>query len=334
MTPFGFKKVFNIDSLQSGGLITNYYCSSRCGHCLYGCSPEWEKHYIDEETTRKTFEIIKHLGCHTVHVGGGEPFLNMEGLQMVLRVANKTNMTVAYVETNSSWCHDDDAAVDLLAALKRQGLSTLLVSISPFHNEYIPFSRVKAVARACKRAGISVFPWISDFYSEIDTFDDKKTHKMTDYERRFGPDYLKKLPSRYWIHLGGRALKTFGSVFAKKDVETVLSLHKKGCRELQDVSHFHLDLFGNYVPGLCSGLAVRREDLGTPIDPNAYPLLTALYNSGVGALFQIASKEYGFQPSDGYISKCHLCYDIRRFLVQEKGLVSQELQPVALYKTV
>jgi hypothetical protein len=334
VTLFGLKKTFNIDYLQSGGLITNYYCTSQCGHCLYGCSPAREKRYIDEETTQKNFEIIKGLGCHMVHVGGGEPFLNVDGLKMVLHVAKRTNMGVAYVETNSSWCRDEDAAADLLAALKQQGLSTLLVSISPFHNEYIPFSRVKAVAGACKRAGITVFPWISDFYSEIDTFDDKKTHKMTDYERRFGPGYLKKLPSRYWIHLGGRALKTFETVFEKKDVEATLSLHKRGCGELQDVSHFHLDLFGNYVPGLCSGLAIRREDLGRPIDRHSYPFLSALFKSGVRGLFHIASGRYGFQPSDGYISKCHLCFDVRRFLVLEKGMVTQELQPVALYENV
>jgi hypothetical protein len=331
---FGLKKTLNIQHLQSGGLITNYSCTSQCGHCLYGCSPAREKGYIDEETTQKNFQIMKELGCHTIHVGGGEPFLNVEGLQMVLHVAQRTKMGITYVETNSSWCQDEDDAVELLAVLKQQGLSTLLVSISPFHNAYIPFSKVKAVAGACRRAGISVFPWISDFYSEIDAFDDQKTHEMTEYEKRFGPGYLKKLPSRYWIHLGGRALKTFETVFEKKNVKAILSMHKSGCEELQDVSHFHLDLFGNYVPGLCSGLAIQRQDLGRPIDSNRYPFLSVLFRSGVRGLFDMASGQYGFYPSDGYISKCHLCYDIRRFLVLKKRLASHELQPVALYEAV
>lgn len=32
-------------------------------------------------------------------------------------------------------------------------------------------------------------------------------------QRKYGGDYLKKLPSRYWMHFGGRALKTFVDVF-------------------------------------------------------------------------------------------------------------------------
>ena len=241
---FGLKKTLRIESLQSGGLITNYYCTSKCGHCLYGCSPMWERRFIDEETARKNFQTIKRLGCHAVHIGGGEPFLDTDGLEMVLDVANSTGVRVEYVETNSSWCGDEDTAVKLLEALRQTGLSMLLVSMSPFHNEHIPFSRVKRVAAACKRVGIRVFPWVSDFYSEIDALDDKKTHQMAEYEKCFGPAYLKKLPSRYWIHFGGRALETFGNVFAQKDHLAILSSNKGGCAELLDVSHFHLICLG------------------------------------------------------------------------------------------
>jgi len=32
-----------IGRLASGGIITNYFCTSTCRHCLYNCSPRWEK---------------------------------------------------------------------------------------------------------------------------------------------------------------------------------------------------------------------------------------------------------------------------------------------------
>lgn len=41
--------LFSIDRLQSGGVITNYTCTSRCAHCLYGCSPGWPKEYMDRD---------------------------------------------------------------------------------------------------------------------------------------------------------------------------------------------------------------------------------------------------------------------------------------------
>ncbi|MBW2207433.1 MAG: hypothetical protein JRG79_11030 [Deltaproteobacteria bacterium] len=39
-----------INGLISGGMITNYFCTSSCGHCLYSCSPKREKDYIESTT--------------------------------------------------------------------------------------------------------------------------------------------------------------------------------------------------------------------------------------------------------------------------------------------
>ena len=63
---------FVIKKLRSGGLITNYFCSSSCGHCLYNCSPHWEKRYIDPYTVEKNLRAVRALGCRSVHIGGGE----------------------------------------------------------------------------------------------------------------------------------------------------------------------------------------------------------------------------------------------------------------------
>jgi len=42
--------------------------------------------------------------------------------------------------------------------------------------------------------------------------------------------------------------------------------------------------------------------------------------------------EYGFTPAKGYISMCHLCFEIRRYLVMEKGIKAKELQPRGFYE--
>lgn len=320
--------------MSSGGVITNYYCTSACGHCLYGCSPQWKKDYIDRETLGKILQKIKSLGCNSIHVGGGEPFLNPDGLKMVVEVVRSYGVHLEYVETNSSWFNGRGSAIEILSSLKESGLSTLLISMSPFHNEHIPFYRVKGVIEACRETDINIFPWISEFYSEIDAFDDRATHALPEYEEKYGGNYLSRLPSRYWIHFGGRALKTFAEVYGTKNSRDIISANKGGCKELLDVSHFHLDLYGNYIPGLCSGLAIRCDDLGSNLSPEDYPLLTTLYGEGIAGFFDIATTDYGFQPSKDYLSKCDLCFDVRRYLVLEKNVESPELQPKGIYENV
>ena len=324
----------HIRHLASGGVITNYYCTSRCGHCLYRCSPEWEKKYIDKKTLESIIRTIRGLGCNFIHIGGGEPFLNIPGLKMVLHTARQMELHIEYVETNSSWFKDMDSACNVLTSLKGLGLSTLLISISPFHNEHIPFYKVKGLIEACRNTGIGVLPWIWDFYREINGFDDQVPHLMSEYEERYGNDYLRKIPSRYWIHFGGRALETFERVLERKSHREILVSNQGGCLELQHVDHFHFDLFGNYIPGLCSGLSIQYSDLGEPISPEKYPLLSTLFQSGINGLFHMASTEYDFQPSDGYISKCHLCFDIRRHLVLSGGCPSRELEPQVHYENM
>ena len=331
---FHSSRMLNIRHLFSGGIITNYSCTSRCGHCLYACSPNREKKYIDREILTDIISKIKSLGCHSIHIGGGEPFLNLDGLKMVMKVAHEMKIDIEYVETNSSWYKDMDSACSILTSLKELGLSTLLISISPFHNEHIPFYKVKGAIQACRHTGMGVFPWISDFYKEIDAFDSKIPHKMMEYQKKYGFDYLAKIPSRYWIHFGGRALKTFENVCEKRSHTDILSANRGGCHELQDVSHFHFDLFHNYIPGLCSGLTIRSDDLGKPISPDKYTIISTLFQSGINGFFRMASTEYDFQPSDGYISKCHLCFNIRRHLVLNRKVSSRELEPVAFYENI
>jgi hypothetical protein len=331
---FKSRREFAIKRLHAGGVITNYYCTSACGHCLYCCSPRWKKEYIVRETLGKILAKIKNLGCHSVHIGGGEPFLNLDGLAMVIEVTRSSQVNIEYVETNSSWFKGQEDAVEILSALRKRGLTTLLISMSPFHNEHIPFYKVKGVIEACREANINIFPWISEFYPEIDAFNDRVTHTLSEYEKKYGRDYLSRIPSRYWIHFGGRSLKTFVRIYGTKDYQEILALNQGGCRELLDVSHFHIDLFGNYIPGLCSGLAISYEDLGDGLSSQEYPFLSTLYHRGIEGFFDLAAGKYDFQPSRDYMSKCDLCFEIRRHLVLQVWVNSRELQPAGFYENI
>ncbi|CAB1060493.1 Radical SAM domain protein [Olavius sp. associated proteobacterium Delta 1] len=324
---------FVINKLRSGGLITNYFCTSSCKHCLYNCSPHWERRYIDPDTAEKNLKTIRALGCRSVHIGGGEPLLRPDKLGTVLEIAAGVGVSVEYVETNSSWFRDIESAKALLSRLRPKGLRTLLVSISPFHNEQIPFSKVQGVIEAAGQVGVGIFPWITDFVSDLSQLDPAKTHCLDEYRQLFGDNYLMQILQRYWIHLGGRALETFRPLLGEKTSQQIIAENPAGCAaELTDTSHFHIDLFGNYIPGLCSGLAISKDALGTPLSTERYPILMDLYHNGIRGLFEFAEKNYAFSPQRiDYINKCDLCTEIRTHLVINDYNQSNELKPAEFY---
>jgi len=141
---------------------------------------------------------------------------------------------------------------------------------------------------------------------------------------------------RYWIHLGGRALATFRPLLGKKTLQQILAENPAGCAaELTDTSHFHIDLFGNYIPGLCSGLAIFRDDLGTPLSKEKYPILMDLFHNGIAGLFEVAKENFTFSPQRiNYINKCDLCTEIRTHLINNDYNKSNELNPAEFYSRV
>jgi hypothetical protein len=327
---------FIIKHLASGGVITNYNCTSHCGHCLYNCGAHRPRDYLEAAMAGKIFRSIIRHGCRSVHIGGGEPLLQPQNLQTVLEAALAAGMGIDYVETSSAWFVDGEKAQSLLQPLKRAGLRTLLVSISPFHNAAIPYARVMGVIDACRQIGIQVFPWVNGFVRDLRRLDIRRTHAMAEYEAACGPDYLKRIPDRYWIHLGGRALETFRSVFTQHPLEHILQNSPSSCsRALADTGHFHIDLYGNYVPGLCSGLAVAMEDLGGPLSSTDYPLLHRLATDGIRGLFRTAVQDHGFAPQRGaYLNHCDVCNEIRCALFHENPGRFRELAPDGYYGSI
>lgn len=322
--------MLRFDRLVSGGIITNYNCSSKCGHCVYASSPKWPRDYMDAETTSRIFSFLRDVGVHCVHIGGGEPLLYPEKLFIVLEEARKKRIQVEYVETNSSWFSDETKGENILKRLQSLGVGTLLISIDPFHNEYIPFNKVKGLMEACRRTGMDVFPWLMDFWKDLEKLDPAKTHSLEEYEQVFGSGYKVRLAERYRLNMRGRALETYKAHLKKLPLDRLLA-QSAPCRELNGVHHFHIDLYGKFIPQSCAGLAVDIEDLKNGTSDSKYELINTLAREGVKGLYSLASDKYGFEPESEYGGKCHLCYEIRKYLVRTKGLDTADLKPTGHY---
>jgi hypothetical protein len=88
------------------------------------------------------------------------------------------------------------------------------------------------------------------------------------------------------------------------------------------------------MPGFCGGITLgdtRQLDelIECGIDLDKFPVLGFLVRKDFHGLLQFAN-DYGYEVSEaGYYSKCHLCADLRRYLVEKDDF--RELEPKAFY---
>jgi hypothetical protein len=88
------------------------------------------------------------------------------------------------------------------------------------------------------------------------------------------------------------------------------------------------------MPGYCGGISLgawRDIDhlINKGIDLEEHPILNFLISEDMQGLFHFAM-DYGYGESpEGYVSKCHLCLDIRKYLVLKKDF--SELTPGEFY---
>jgi hypothetical protein len=154
---------------------------------------------------------------------------------------------------------------------------------------------------------------------------------MREYIGAYGDAYPADLVRRYGVSPGGRALESFDALLPQRPAPAWLEASEP-CRGLAVTTHFHLDLYGYWIPSGCPGLAVPVHRLGEAIGPEQAPALCALYHGGVRALYDQAAAR-GFAPTRRtYGSECALCDEIRGWLVRHYGAEYPDLQPREFYR--
>jgi hypothetical protein len=314
------KNIFKPKPADSLGLITNYRCTFRCKHCLYCSSPNI-KEEIDSALLKELIDQIDLvLGDILLHIGGGEPLIHFELVKSLISYLKNTSIVLEYVETNGSSLLKETRPK--LRALQGAGLDRLLLSISPFHNEFIFVQQVKRLFRDIislfGHGGI--FPWHPGYLPFLENISFNRAVPLETYFEGFDTnEVIDQLTSIMYIHPGGRGAYLLAKYLPCHPAEAVL---EKNCQEnLGSPVHAHLDYKGNYLTGFCSGLRLGRRsglylhDLyasGVRLGP--YPILEILINKGIRGLYEDALQR-GYIPSEkGYVSPCHLCLDIRLFL--------------------
>jgi len=319
-----------IGPLLGGGLVLGYRCPSRCRHCLYGSGP----HRRDGEppTSAALDELLDRLAAvgsgARYHIGGGEPFLDVDRLEQAVTGMASRGLALDYVETNAAWVRDADHAVDTLRRLGRAGLGCVLVSLSPFHAEHIALAKTLALIAAAEQvlAG-GAFVWIEPFMADLADLPRDRPIDLDELLRGRGDDYARQLCQRYHLIAAGRAGRFLAQHGQRLPWRSLCP--RAPCRQrLRDTSHFHVDGDGSYVPGLCPGLVIPLDELDQGVDLERFPLLARLADGDLEAVVALAIDQ-GFEPEAGYSSPCDLCTHVRLFLYGQDSY--PELGPPGFY---
>jgi len=349
------------------GLMLTYWCNANCASCYLCCGPrrrEWFE--LDEALSvwRSLVDACPH-GCR-IHIGGGEPFGRWELLIEICRRAKCEGLVpLEKVETNAFWATSEKTVRDRLAALDDAGMRKLVISADPYHQQFVPIEQCRLAARVAEgilgpeRVQVRWRDWLADGFNTGGMGESERRNLFVQYAER-GRD---RLNGRGAELIAGLLRQKPISEFSGRDLQPCSAA-------LLRSRHVHVGPDGLVMPGVCAGIVLGRLHVtpgeacgplagasagqgsvrnteksvaavwqrlnsafgnGSPDQrrDDTCPVLSVLVSSGSIGLLTLARRE-GFVPAGQYAGKCHLCWDIRRFLA-EQGAYQQELGPGWLY---
>jgi hypothetical protein len=129
----------------------------------------------------------------------------------------------------------------------------------------------------------------------------------------------------------GRAVYQLGHLYRKYPARQFFG---ESCREeLTKGWHIHIDNYCNYMTGYCGGISLGDgrdiRSILQGIDLSGRPILSALVTD-LQKLLEFGVQQFGYKEDEGYISKCHLCLDVRKHIAQKTDEF-KELRPREFY---
>lgn len=313
------------------GIIMNYVCTAECRHCMFFSSPSCPKRFITPEMAEHLASVLEKAGTSSVHIGGGEPFINFLALCSLIQALSRHHIGVDYIETNAFWAKEEPIIRERLTKLRDLGVTAIMVSVDPFHIEYVPLERPIRLCQIMNTMDFDYFIWQDRYLRRMLRLgiDQSRTYTKEELQELLGKNYITDTASEYGLGMNGRALAIAGEIYPNRPAEEWMTAEP--CSSLLDVCHCHLDLDGNIVPSGCPGIAAEAEDyLNERIPTEKYPVMARLLAGGTKLLYDYA-KEKGFVPAaEGYPTRCAFCYAMRKFLHENAS--SADLAPDESYR--
>jgi len=248
-------------------------------------------------------------------VFGGEPMLYPNRAIAIFKKANELGIPEIEMLTNGVWGKNRENAEKLAIRLKKAGLNTVGISVDAFHLQHIPLEYPQNAALALLKADVENVTWNVTVVESINAKNeyDKKTSKILKTLEPVGID-----PQIHKVMSVGRAIRNLrqylqptpldGSCEGEPPIGNILTNPESICIEPSgevDVC-WHLPI-GN----------AKKKPLSLIIseyDWRKNPTIKILVKEGPMGLVKSAEKHFDRFRGDKYVSKCHLCIEIRKTL--------------------
>jgi len=315
---------------RSAGLLVTYRCNCACEFCYYNCGPG-KGALMSVDTAIRAWRSLKALAGESarVHLTGGEPFLYWQRVREILEQAQKQGLGgVDLVETNGFWATSEEIVTERLRILDELGMRRFKVSTDPFHQEFVDAELVKRLARiatAVLGPQRVLVRWEKYLAADVQM-------KHLSPEQRMGELILAM--KDYHCRFTGRAAGELAEIAACESAESLASANCKP--DFLGAKGVHIDPFGNVFSGTCSGIIIGNvlktplDDIWKQFDPASSEFVETVFESGPAGLLDDAVR-MGYKKARLYADKCHLCTDIRQFLV-DNGAQQSVLGPTECYR--
>ncbi len=304
-------------------LLLTYRCTARCAHCLVDGRPEqtaWMSLATAEQylATVAADHPLQYLG-----IVGGEALLDLDLCVGIGELAKAHGLPKVVISgTNCCWATTDSRAREVLTRLTTAGISVEL-SMDGFHDGSVPFDRVVRALRVAGELGLE---------RKVETNLVEGLAAMNPYDTRTR-ELVKRLTAEQLVPGGpdgdawtikqigfyGRAARLSSLVSGARSIPLDRCAGAPWLSpDFRQPSSIIIDPDGWVMPEF--GIAIgntRQSSLASILASyraEDHPIIRVLLQQGPIGLTRMPEAAGFALRSEGYLDKCHLCYEIRDYL--------------------
>jgi organic radical activating enzyme len=290
-------------------ILLSYKCLYECDHCFVYSSPDAEGTFTYAQIRTVLDEASKIGTIKWIYFEGGEPFLYYPLLIEGIRIARQRGFKVGVV-TNAYFATTVEDAERWLTPLRKMKVRDLSISDDVFHGNGSVDTPAKIAIRAAKKIGMKV--------SSI-CIDKPKVEKGEQHRKKGEP-----------VVGGGVMFKGRAVEKLSKDLPRVDWKEFTECpyEDFVNPERVHVDAFGNVH--LCQGISMGNmwdiplSELVKSYNVDKHPIAEYINSGGPVQL----TEHYGVEHDESYVDVCHLCFDVRKKLIDK---FPQYLSPKQVY---